>query len=66
MDLGNRDREREGARERRYSVPGDVGGLGAGIGRREGRVWLGGIRVEGRVWRWLRACEEAEREGDGE
>lgn len=63
VDLGNRDRE--GARERRYSLPGDVRVLRREIGRREGRGWVGGIRVEGRIWRWLRACEEAaEREDE--
>ncbi|KAL8905141.1 MAG: hypothetical protein Q9171_006789 [Xanthocarpia ochracea] len=63
VDRGNAGRECE--RGRRSSLSGDVTGLGRRIGSLEGRRLFGRIRVEGRVRRWLRRCEEAEEEDDG-
>ncbi len=53
-----------GERGRRSSLPGDVTGLGRRVGRLEERTLFGRIRMEGRVMRWLRRCQEAEEEVD--
>lgn len=52
----------ERGRRRRSSLPADVEALGEMHGRMEARVHFGRIRVEGRIWRWLKGVEKAERE----
>lgn len=50
-------------RGRRCSVPDDMPALRRWLGEGGARVCMGGVRVEGRVWRWLRGCVEV---GEGE
>lgn len=57
-----RDWVSERGRSRRRSLPGDVEALEECRGRVAARVHFGGTRVEGRIWRWLKGVEEAEKE----
>ncbi len=52
----------ERGRIRRNTLSGNINELGGGIGRLEARVRFGRTRVEGRIRRWLKGIEEAERE----
>ena len=57
-----RDWASERERRRRRSLPNDLEALEECRGRVEARVRFGGTRFEGRIWRWLKGVEEAQRE----